>query len=121
MLVVFWVTSTWSYSGGLTAKAADFLFVLSLVLFFGTFIAIPVIAYSFAADFVANYLREPWNLLAYIALILGGCAAYGAVLSLGSAPPPRPNQWLHIDWPRYVPIMTTSSVLLLYRLQPKRG
>ena len=100
---------------GVTCKDVGIATVLAL--FVGTFVAIPVFAYLFGADFIANKFGIRWNLLSYIALVAVGCAAYAAILHYekGVPFPTTTERWLAFQWD-CLPLLTTAGVLLVGRI-----
>jgi predicted membrane channel-forming protein YqfA (hemolysin III family) len=117
MLMVFWVANALEMAYGIhwdwdNVKAA---FLLSLT--FGTVTAIPIIAYAFAADFVAGRLGLPWSALVYVVLVVGGCALLAATLFYGKGmPPPKPDAGWYYYAQGYLPLLAMACVLLVRRL-----
>jgi hypothetical protein len=119
MLVAFYGTSIWMVAcvEGMTCNNMGIALVLAL--FTGTFVVIPVFAYLFGADFIANRFGFPWNLLSYVALVAIGCALYTVAFHhIKESPlelPTSGERWL-AALTGYLPILAPACILLLHRI-----
>jgi hypothetical protein len=117
MLAVFWGTNTWLLSSGMYWTWRDVQFAFALSLFFGSLVAVPLIAFLFGADFVGSRFPFPLSTLVYVAFVALGCMAYGAILHFVKGNPfPTTSEGWHFYLQGYISILATAGVLLVRRI-----
>jgi hypothetical protein len=117
MLAVFWGANTWLLSSGIYWTWKDVQFAFALTVFFGTPVAIPLIAFLFGADFVGSRLPFPLSTLVYVAFVALACMVYGTVLyRVKGDPLPTTSEGWHVYLQGYIPILAPAIVLLVWRI-----
>lgn len=126
MLLVFWSTNVWLTAFGIYWTWKDVQFALALTLFFGTIVAVPVIAYLFVAESIAALFPFPRSVFVYVAFVAFGCLLYALTLRYwkGNALPSTSEGWYYY-WRGYIPLLATAAVPLLSHIvkwmrQPKK-
>ena len=97
-------------------KQADVAFAFALVLFFGTMAGIPIIGYLIGADLIAKQLARPWNMIAFLALVVAGLGLYIVAMQSKTQVPLRSASDV---WRTYssgfVPILAVAGILFIRR------
>lgn len=114
MLLVFWSTNVWLTAFGIYWTWEDVQFALALTLFFGTIVAVPVIAYLFVVDSIAGLFPFPRSVFVYVGLVATGCLIYAPTLRYWKGNPfPSTSEGWYYYWRSYIPLLATAAIPLL--------
>jgi hypothetical protein len=124
MLLTYWVLSIGVTIGFRFSETnqPDMMFAIALTLFFGTTIAIPLIAYLLFADMISRLFSFPRSVLIYLVVVALGWALYTWLgYSIKDFQFPQTPEALALYFWGLSPLLATAAIPLLFQILSPPG